>query len=1108
MKIKFFNSIKAKLTTLFLAITAATLLVALSISYIRQIDIIEERSINKLTAIRDLKMALLNQWYEDRIGDIRVIAGDYELRKLDETLLNSHDNDRYSTQIKSADELLNNYLRYYNGFEELFIISIKNGEIIISTNHNAVGLNKSNHQYFNEPAKTGEIFTKDIYYSNQLNKPTMTISIPIYCQSHKKNIIGILVGRIDLKNSLYPLLSNRVGLGETGETLIVNKDVVSLSLLRWYDSAPLSLTISAEPAVNAAAGKTGTTVTTDYRNEPIMAAYAHLPKLNWGFVCKQDISEINFPIRQIERTYSIVFIITLIIGYFISHLISSSFTKPIINMNYIARQIRSGNLGARNKSTSNDELGNLANEFDNMANEIQAKMIIQEKVAKISGTIISHTSMISFAESILKQLMKISEANMSVFYVFNEQKHEYEHFTSIGANKNLLASFSTEKPEGEIGEAVKSKSIMYHKSISENSIIKYNSSIGTFIPREIITIPIIYENIVIAVISMASIKEFTSNTYEILSNSWTAINSSYSNILANERTKILAEQLTRINQQLEAQTEELQEQSEEMQNQAEELQITSNALHKKNKDLEVKQMQVESANRMKSEFLSNMSHELRTPLNSILALSKVLIVQAKLKLDNDENNYLEIIERNGQGLLNLINDILDLSKIEAGKLEVMPQKTSIKNLIRNVCESIQALAESKGLELTYNIPDDLPYADTDESRLYQVVLNVIGNAVKFTEKGNIEVRTTSDDKNITIKVKDTGIGISNDVLPHIFEEFRQADGTTSRNYEGTGLGLAIAKKLIHILGGDIKAKSKVDEGSEFYITIPIQWKFEKKNIETSPFDQDSFLTDFKSNNKNILLVEDNEDAILQIKSELEKNDFTVDVALNGREALEYLSQTIPLAIILDLILPEINGFKVLETIRKQEKTRDIPVIIITAKDLTNKEIKLLRSMKILQLLYKGDVDIQRLVFALKKANTSGKPENKKDNLNQKDKAKINIAIIEDNPDNMTTIKAILGNDYKTKEYYDGQKGLEGVIQNKPDLVLLDISLPGLSGIDVMKHLKSNPDTNLIPIIAVTAQAMKGDKESLLSQGFNGYVSKPINPDILKTEIHNQLISTT
>ena len=273
---------------------------------------------------------------------------------------------------------------------------------------------------------------------------------------------------------------------------------------------------------------------------------------------------------------------------------------------------------------------------------------------------------------------------------------------------------------------------------------------------------------------------------------------------------------------VEERTEDLKDRTNKLETSQKSLVFLLEDVNEARAELELQKEQVEEANRLKSEFLSNMSHELRTPLNSIMALSRVLILQAKNKLSDEENNYLEIVERNGKHLLELINDILDLSKIEAGKMDINRTSFSLNTMLRNVKDSILPIAQEKNLDIKLFVPDNLSNIKTDELKLQQVLQNIIGNAVKFTEKGNIEINTNFDSKYVYVNVKDSGIGINENELSYIFDEFRQADGSSSRNYQGTGLGLAIAKKLMNILGGAINVKSKKGEGTIFTVTIPIE----------------------------------------------------------------------------------------------------------------------------------------------------------------------------------------------------------------------------------------------------------------------------------------------
>jgi CheY-like chemotaxis protein len=352
-----------------------------------------------------------------------------------------------------------------------------------------------------------------------------------------------------------------------------------------------------------------------------------------------------------------------------------------------------------------------------------------------------------------------------------------------------------------------------------------------------------------------------------------------------------------------------------------------------------------------------MSHELRTPLNSVMALSRALMRQAAEKLSEEEAGYLSIIERNGKKLLTLINDILDLSRIEAGKMDIVTKPFNVGLTIETILEMLTPLAVEKGIYLTAKISGPLPRIESDESRVHQILQNLIGNAVKFTEKGGVTVSARSYEAAIHIEIMDTGIGIPENCLSLIFEEFRQVDATTSRQFEGAGLGLAIACKATKMLGGELAVKSAPRKGATFSVTLPIRPP--ARFAESTPL----VLTEANraAAGNLILLIEDNEVAILQVKMILEGRGYRVAVAPGGREALEYVAHTVPDGIVLDLMMPGVDGFEVLEKIRGTEATAGIPVLILTAKDLTPEDLRRLSANNIQQLIQKGDVDREGLL---------------------------------------------------------------------------------------------------------------------------------------------------
>ncbi|MCG6187228.1 response regulator [Maribellus maritimus] len=1115
MKFIEFKKIRSRLVFWFLITSFIPLLISMVIFYVERQRVNTLNTFEKLVSIRDLKANQVNKWLDERTGDMKVIAHDYEIENLEKILNTEKLSDSDFEKIVIAEESLKRSLNSYKDYSHIFIISSTSGKIKISTTQEFKNKEKSTELYFTQPLETGELYISKITRSKATQNPEMYFSMPVYASEGNSEAIGVLVAQINLDISLYNLLLNRVGLGKTGETLIVNQDVVALNELRWFGNAPLRLQITAQPAVKAAKGETGIIETADYRDVKVLAAYTYIPRTGWGLICKQDTKELNVALHRTAFSFILILLLVGATIIVITLRFSKSISTPIVQMNDIAQRMRLGDFSQRNEIHSTDELGMLELEFNNMADEIESRIKIQSQIHKISETMLKQNEMKEFSVNLLRRMMKISDANMGVFYILNEAQSVYEPFFSIGANEKMLETFDVKNPAGEIAQAIFFKKIYHLKNIAEETVFKHKTLAGELVPNEIITIPIVNDNIVVAIISLVSISRFNNESLQVIEQSQIGINTSYSNLLASERTRILSEQLTVINQQLEEQTEELQDQAEELQDQANELKSTTTELQKQNVLLEIQRKQVEEANKLKSEFLSNMSHELRTPLNSIMALSKVLLEQAKIKLNEEENNYLEIIERNGRRLLAIINDILDLSKIEAGKMDIIPQNVSIASLLYTTAENLQTLAEKKNLRLDVRVPKDLPMVITDEFRLHQVLTNVIGNAIKFTENGEVIISASYDVEFVKIKVEDTGIGISEEMLEHIFDEFRQVDGSISRRYEGTGLGLAIAKKTMLILGGNISVKSKLGYGSEFTLSLPLKKETEDENVSDTKEiiqkeDGDKSISKTRretgaTENIEILMVEDNPDTVIQMKNILGKKGYSVVVAENGLEALKKIENLRPRGIILDLMMPEMDGFEFLKKIRNSKKTKEIPVLILTAKYLTQKETEKLEKFNIQSIIRKGDVNLNHLVseveLLLDVKDQSGLDKKNRQTLTDKN---IEILIVEDNIDNLVTIKALLADKYLLKDAASGEEGLKLIYEKRPDLILVDMSLPQMSGNRFLSQVREKKEFSDIPVIAVTAQAMKGDKEKFINFGFDGYVSKPIDLENLINEIRNLL----
>ena len=1113
-----FKSVRSRLIFWFLVVALIPLLAVSALISKQRIAAIKMRESNKLTAIRELKVKQLEQWLEERVGDVLTISEDLEIRDLEQVIKPEPGDMPKDRVLDIVRTLMQRYLDHYSAYRELMIVHPQTGRVLVSTNRSAQGLDVSEEPYFQKPLGIGKLYIQDITYSRRFGEPSMAFAVPVLCRAHQRHTVGILVVWVDLRRSLYQLLLDRTGLGQSGETLLVNSQGMALSELRRRDYAPLQLQLDSEPVKLAARGETGIMEANDYRGSEVLAAYTSIPRTGWGFVAKEDLREIYGPIWDMFQDIALLLLVACILVVFLAIGLAQTIGRPIQEMARVARKFGAGDLEVRNPVRAEDDLGALARSFNTMAESVQAQLTIRNNAARLTRTMIAAKRLQQFQSTLLEKLMEVTDAHLGVLYHFNQDSNHFEAAASLGVQAEALAPFAAEGFEGQLGRVLKDRTLVYLSPLPDDSTFLFKTFVGDVQPRELVAFPLLVKDRVEAVVCLAALNGFAETSLALLQDLGFVMNMGLANQTAAEETRQLAQSLKNRNQELQAQSEELQAQSEELRQQSTELQ-------EQNQELESQKMQVESADRMKSEFLSNMSHELRTPLNSVMALARVLKLQSESKLTPEESEYLEIIQRNGQNLLDLINDILDLSKIEAGRMELNPKWFDLIPLIEAICERLEPLAAEKGIVLHRELPELGLEIQNDEGRLHQILQNLIGNAVKFTEQGGVTVSLCMEERELEITVQDTGIGIEPDQLPFIFDEFRQVDGSSSRKYDGTGLGLAIASRTTRMLGGSLTADSRPGQGSVFTLKLPVHFREKTKDGEAG---EQHLAAARSEGSRSILVVEDNAAARIQVRSILEQEGYAVFVVQGGQEALDFLQTTHPDGMVLDLMMPDVDGFGVLQAIRSDTSTAHIPVLVLTAKDLTRDELSRLESNHIQQLIQKGDVDKDELIRAVAAMLRTGAPVRREDPTDSaavqpqgraegappegdaekplsSENAEVNrasssagrkpgrILVVEDNPDNMTTIRAILKNRYALVEAENGEDGLSLARAEAPDLILLDMALPGMDGLEVLAALKTDPATARIPVIAMTAQAMKGDRERFLEAGCADYLAKPIDP---------------
>jgi signal transduction histidine kinase/CheY-like chemotaxis protein len=497
-------------------------------------------------------------------------------------------------------------------------------------------------------------------------------------------------------------------------------------------------------------------------------------------------------------------------------------------------------------------------------------------------------------------------------------------------------------------------------------------------------------------------------------------------------------------------------------------------LKKKQDELAEANRRIQEADRLKSQFLANMSHELRTPMNSIIGFSEILVERLETRIDGKHLNFLKHILISGQHLLGIINDILDLSKIEAGRMEIYPEFFGIEPVMESVCHVMRGMAKAKP-NLVVDVPPDLPQIETDLAKFKQVLFNLLSNAVKFSPPGQaitVAARfdgTRDDDGWITVSVRDEGIGIDPAHHNVIFEEFRQVDGTARREFGGTGLGLALVKKFVELQGGRVGLDSSPGRGSRFSFTLPVR---ARAAVVTRPPELEAAI-DGRSGDR-VLVVEDDAHAYELLAAALASSGYLAIRARHGEEALRLAKETHPIAVTLDLVLPGLDGWEVLKHLKSDAFTREIPVVIISMVD--NRELGLALGADD---YFVKPVDRDRLLLRIREITAMATRTARPKVLLIDDDASVHALLDEE--------LARLG--YAIEGAYSGEEGLRAANEQSPDLIILDLMMPGMSGFEVANGLKNNPLTANIPIVVLTSKDLTNADRLELQTKVTSFVQK-------------------
>ncbi|MDF2550949.1 MAG: response regulator [Chryseobacterium sp.] len=811
----------------------------------------------------------------------------------------------------------------------------------------------------------------------------------------------------------------------------------------------------------------------------------------------------------------------------------------------VANRVANGDYSQKLTDDSADDLGDLVESLNHMTeslkksfDEINKSDWRQKGLALLNEALVGNKSVKQISNDALNQLIEYGNCINGAIYLIDEERLKLSG--SFGLESTMKQFFAP--GEGMVGQVFVQKKPKVYNDLDENDFAVTFASSKMKI-NAILLIPVISDRQILGVLELSSGTNFDQDKIEYFVESCRNITIAIRAAKSREKEQRLLEEtqaqseelqvqhseLENLNTELEAQTQKLQASEEELKVQQEELMQTNTELEERSKLLEEKNHLIAERNieiqrkaeelalstQYKSEFLANMSHELRTPLNSILLLSRLMAENPDENLNEDQIESAKVIQSSGSSLLTLIDEILDLAKIESGKMSLEYQNVEIDEVVKDLKNLINPLVKEKGIEFNINIENGLEKSlETDRLRLDQVLRNLLSNALKFTKEGSVALNIKKDPKNkdfIIFSVKDTGIGIPDDKQKIIFEAFQQADGSTQRKFGGTGLGLSISREIAKLLGGYLDLKSKVNEGSEFSLIIPVSEKlkgnqmnlsvnsdqnlvdviledveeikniidYEESNVTTAfnhleiPEDVDDDRENISKDDKVILIIEDDTNFAKALLKFARMNSYKGIVVVRGDQALSAAMQYRPAAILLDVQLPVKDGWKVMEELKSNPQTKPIPVHMMSSLHVKQES------------LMKGAIDFINKPVAMEQMTDVFK---KIEDALKKSPQK--VLIVEENAKHASALSYFLSNfDISLSVEDNVEDSVRAFNTNGVDCVILDIGANRRNAYKIIESIKSYEGLENLPIIIFTERNLSTSEELKIKQYADSIVVK-------------------
>jgi HAMP domain-containing protein/CheY-like chemotaxis protein/signal transduction histidine kinase len=808
------------------------------------------------------------------------------------------------------------------------------------------------------------------------------------------------------------------------------------------------------------------------------------------------------------------------------NLLAANLTNQVRAIAEVATAVTKGDLTRSIQVAARGEVAELKDNINTMIGNLRLTTErnteqdwLKTNLARFTSMLQGQRDLSAVGSLLLSELVPLVSAHQGLIYRMDKDENCLKLLARYADDHRNPYPSTLGAGEGFVGQCAIDRRRILVRDIPRDAV-RIDPVLFEATPRNLVTFPVLFEDEVKAIIALASLRAFEPAQLTFLEQLTESIGIVWNSIEATMQTESLLKQSQQLATELQTQQKELQQTNDQLELKAQQLAERNVEVERKNQEieharraLEEKAAELALTSKYKSEFLANMSHELRTPLNSILILGQQLSENADGNLSGRQVEFAKTIHSAGTDLLNLISDILDLSKIESGTVSLDIEEIPLADLIQGVARPFQHEAESRQLDFELEIAASAGASIfTDAKRLQQILKNLLSNAFKFTQQGGVKFKVflaasgwtqehpvlSKAASVIALEVSDTGIGISADKQKIIFEAFQQADASTSRKFGGTGLGLAISRELASLLGGEIQLKSVPGRGSAFTLLLPRRFPAAPaQSVERTPLRQQLSLNaaeqqeaprdDRKSiqeGDQTLLIVEDDPHYAGILADFARDQSFKVLIARRGDEALSLAASYRPSAISLDLFLPDMLGWSILSWLKQNPKTRHIPVQLLTLEEDRHRGL----ARGAFSFLTKP-VENSELRAALERIKRFASPRRK------------TLAIVEDDDAERTAIAALLQQaNVDIVSFTNGADALAFLSSRPCDCVVLDLKLPDMSGFDILERIRDDDKLNLIPVIVFTGRQLSAEEDARLHALARSVVVKGVeSPDRLLDE---------